>query len=104
MLREEVEHFLPTRFPEGITDEYRQRIELGLDVICSKGYASYFLVVGDMVRWAKSQGTRVGPGRGSATGALVSYILQIVNLDPNERSLLLEHFLNQERDSTQDND
>src|SRR5699024_7971124 len=104
MLREEVEHFLPVRFPDGITDEYRQRIELELDVICSKGYASYFLVVGDMVRWAKSQGIRVGPGRGSATGALVSYILQIVNLDPIEHSLIFERFLNPERDSPPDID
>src|SRR5699024_1250696 len=104
MLREEVEHFLPVRFPDGITDEYRHRIDLELDVICSKGYASYFLVVGDMVRWAKSQGIRVGPGRGSATGALVSYILQIVNLDPIEHSLIFERFLNPERDSPPDID
>lgn len=103
-LRDEVERYLPTRFPDGITDEYRQRIELELDVICSKGYASYFLVVGDLVRWAKSQGIRVGPGRGSATGALVSYILHIINLDPIEHSLIFERFLNPERDSPPDID
>ncbi|GDY30457.1 DNA polymerase III subunit alpha [Gandjariella thermophila] len=104
LLREEVEQYLPTRFPNGITQEYRDRIEWELEVICGKGYASYFLVVGDLVRWAKSQGIRVGPGRGSATGALVSYILHIINLDPIEHSLIFERFLNPERDSPPDID
>ncbi|PRW62279.1 DNA polymerase III subunit alpha [Actinopolyspora mortivallis] len=103
-LREEVEQYIPTRFPNGLTDEYRQRVEWELEVICGKGYASYFLVVGDLVRWAKSHGIRVGPGRGSATGALVSYILQIINLDPIEHSLIFERFLNPERDSPPDID
>ncbi len=103
-LRAEVEELIPHRFPEGLSDEYRQRVEWELSVICDKGYASYFLVVGDLVRWAKSQGIRVGPGRGSATGALVSYILQIINLDPIEHSLIFERFLNPERDSPPDID
>ncbi|MGH3567179.1 MAG: DNA polymerase III subunit alpha [Pseudonocardia sp.] len=105
LLRDEVEQYIPTRFEDGLpTDEYRRRIEWELKVICSKGYASYFLVVGDLVRWAKNQGIRVGPGRGSATGALVSYILHIINLDPIEHSLIFERFLNPERDSPPDID
>ncbi|MGH3621925.1 MAG: DNA polymerase III subunit alpha [Sciscionella sp.] len=104
LLREEVEHHVPTRFPDGISDKYRQRIEWELKVIIDKGYASYFLVVGDLVRWSKSQGIRVGPGRGSATGALVSYILHITDLDPIEHSLIFERFLNPERDSPPDID
>ena len=103
-LRAEVEEYLPTRYPNGISQEYRDRIEWELQVICGKGYASYFLVVGDLVRWAKAQGIRVGPGRGSATGALVSYILHIINLDPIEHSLIFERFLNPERDSPPDID
>ena len=104
LLRDEVEHYLPMRFPNGIDDSYRQRIEWELEIICSKGYASYFLVVGDLVRWAKKQGIWVGPGRGSATGALVSYILYIINLDPIEHSLIFERFLNPERNSPPDID
>ncbi|MGH8965710.1 MAG: PHP domain-containing protein, partial [Actinomycetes bacterium] len=80
LLRDEVEQYIPSRFPNGLPGEdYRNRIDYELDVIISKGYASYFLVVGDLVRWAKEQGIRVGPGRGSATGALVSYVLHIIN-------------------------
>ncbi|MGB3438023.1 MAG: DNA polymerase III subunit alpha [Actinophytocola sp.] len=105
LLREEVEQYIPSRYPDGLpTDEYRRRIDYELDIICSKGYASYFLVVGDLVRWSKAQGIRVGPGRGSATGALVSYILHIINLDPIEHSLIFERFLNPERDSPPDID
>ena len=66
----------PTAFPNGLTDEYRERIELELRVISQMGFPGYFLVVGDLVRWAKQQKIAVGPGRGSATGSLVAYILQ----------------------------
>jgi DNA polymerase III subunit alpha len=104
MLREEVEHYTPARFPDGLPEEYRQRVEYELDVICSKGYAGYFLMVGDLVRWAEAQGIRVGPGRGSAAGSLVSYILRIVKLDPIKHTLLFERFLNPERDSPPDID
>ncbi|GAB3451157.1 DNA polymerase III subunit alpha [Actinophytocola sediminis] len=105
LLRDEVEQYISTRFKDGLPDEeYRRRIDYELEIICSKGYASYFLVVGDLVRWAKNQGIRVGPGRGSATGALVSYILHIINLDPIEHSLIFERFLNPERDSPPDID
>lgn len=108
LLRREVQEWLPSRYPDGFPagqeEDYRQRIDLELEVIINKGYASYFLVVGDLVRWSKAQGIRVGPGRGSATGALVSYILHIINLDPIQHALIFERFLNPERDSPPDID
>lgn len=104
LLREEVEHYLPTRFPDGITQEYRDRIDRELGVMAQMGFSAYFLVVGDLVRWAKNQEIRVGPGRGSATGSLVGYILHICDLDPIEHSLIFERFLNPERVSPPDID
>ncbi len=68
VLRDEVEEYIPTRFPDGFPQEYRDQLEWELKVITEKGYSSYFLVVGDMIRWAKNNGIRVGPGRGSAAG------------------------------------
>ena len=104
VLREEVESFVPLRFPGGMDDAHRQQLEWELSVITEKGYSSYFLVVGDMVRWAKNNGIRVGPGRGSAAGALLSYILRIIDIDPLKHGLLFERFLNPERDSPPDID
>jgi len=104
VLRDEVEEFIPTRFPDGIPQEYRDRLEWELKVITEKGYSSYFLVVGDLVRWAKNNGIRVGPGRGSAAGALLSYVLHIIDIDPLKHGLLFERFLNPERDSPPDID
>src|SRR5207253_8983028 len=69
---------------DGLPPEYQERIEIELSVISQMGFPGYFLVVGDLVRWAKSQKIAVGPGRGSATGSLVSYILHITDLDPIE--------------------
>lgn len=97
LLRREVEEFTPLRFPNGITQQYRDRIEFELSTISSMGFPAYFLVVGDLVRWTKRQKIAIGPGRGSATGSLVAYILQITDLDPIEHSLLFERFLNPER-------
>lgn len=104
LLRDEVEEYIPTRFPDGITQQYRDRIETELDVMEKMGFSAYFLVVGDLVRWAKNQTIRVGPGRGSATGSLVAYILHITDLDPIEHSLIFERFLNPERVSPPDID
>ncbi|MHA6805655.1 DNA polymerase III subunit alpha [Salinifilum ghardaiensis] len=104
VLREEIEQFIPTRFPEGLSQQYRDQLNWELEVITEKGYCSYFLVVGDMVRWAKSQGIRVGPGRGSAAGALLSYLLRIIDIDPIAHGLLFERFLNPERNSPPDID
>ena len=104
LLRAEVEHYAPARFGGGLTQEYRERIDFELSVISKMGFPGYFLVVGDLVRWAKAQKIAVGPGRGSATGSLVAYILQITDLDPIEHSLLFERFLNPERISPPDID
>lgn len=104
LLRWEVEQYLPDRFPLGLPAGYRERIERELAVIAQMGFAGYFLVIGDLVRWAKGQGIIVGPGRGSATGSLVVYVLQITDLDPIEHSLIFERFLNPERVSPPDID
>jgi DNA polymerase-3 subunit alpha len=104
LLRREVERYTPERFPEGMSQLYRERVERELGVISQMGFPGYFLVVGDLVRWAKRQKISVGPGRGSATGSLVAYILQITDLDPIEHSLIFERFLNPERVSPPDID
>ncbi|MGH3764460.1 MAG: DNA polymerase III subunit alpha [Pseudonocardiaceae bacterium] len=104
LLRREVERYAPHRFPDGMTQPYLDRIELELGVISQMGFPGYFLVVGDLVRWAKGQKISVGPGRGSATGSLVAYILQITDLDPISHSLIFERFLNPERVSPPDID
>jgi DNA polymerase-3 subunit alpha len=104
LLREEVERYLHDRFPLGLPRAYRDRVEWELKVIAQMGFCAYFLVVGDIVRWAKGQGVLVGPGRGSATGSLVAYLLHITDLDPIEHSLIFERFLNPERVSPPDID
>lgn len=104
LLRSEVEKYTPQRFPNGLPTGYQERIEIELGVISKMGFPGYFLVVGDLVRWAKSQKIAVGPGRGSATGSLVAYILQITDLDPIEHKLIFERFLNPERVSPPDID
>jgi DNA polymerase-3 subunit alpha len=83
---------------------YWKRLEMELEVIIEKGYASYFLIVSDFIEWARSKGIPVGPGRGSAAGALTSYALYITNLDPIRWGLLFERFLNKERPSLPDID
>ncbi|WUV56622.1 DNA polymerase III subunit alpha [Amycolatopsis sp. NBC_01480] len=104
LLRDEVEKFVPSRFPGGLTQEYQDRIDRELGIMAKMGFSAYFLVVGDLVRWAKNEKIRVGPGRGSATGSLVAFILHITDLDPIEHSLLFERFLNPERVSPPDID
>ncbi len=83
---------------------YWSRLREELDIICSKGFASYFLIVQDFINWAKSRNIPVGPGRGSAAGSLVAYSLGITNLDPLRYNLLFERFLNVERESLPDID
>ena len=75
-----------------------------LDVICQMGFAGYFLIVADFIRWARENGVPVGPGRGSGAGSLVAYSLGITDLDPMEHDLLFERFLNPERVSMPDFD
>lgn len=84
--------------------EIMERIDYELKVICSKGYASYFLITQDFINWAKSNGIRIGPGRGSAAGAIVSYILRITSIDPLAHGLQFERFMNPERPSPPDID
>ena len=84
--------------------DYRQRLDLELGVICTMGFAGYFLIVADFIRWARQNGVPVGPGRGSGAGSLVAYALAITDLDPIEHDLLFERFLNPERVSMPDFD
>jgi DNA polymerase III subunit alpha len=85
-------------------EEYRERLDEELEIICQKGFPSYFLIVQDFINWAKKQAIPVGPGRGSAAGSLVAYSLKITNLDPIRYKLLFERFLNVERESLPDID
>ena len=84
------------RLPE-ITEEIKERINVELAVIEKTGFSDYFLIVQDFVLWAKDHGIVVGPGRGSAAGSLVSYILGITNINPLDYDLLFERFLNPDR-------
>ena len=83
---------------------YDQRLARELDVITQMGFAGYFLIVADFIRWSREQGIPVGPGRGSGPGSLVAYSLGITDLDPIEYDLLFERFLNPERISLPDFD
>lgn len=92
------------RYGENPSQEARERLESELKVIKQTGFANYFLIVWDFVRWAKEHNIPVGPGRGSAAGSIVSYCLGITNLDPLRWGLIFERFLNPERVSPPDID
>jgi len=94
---------LARRYAE-ITPEMEQRLTYELDTICQVGYARYFLIVRDFIDFARNNGVGVGPGRGSAAGSLVSYVLGITDIDPLQFRLLFERFLNPERVSMPDID
>ncbi|HUW21949.1 MAG TPA: DNA polymerase III subunit alpha [Candidatus Bathyarchaeia archaeon] len=94
---------LDDRFPHP-SEEIIKRIDYELDIICKKGFATYFLIVQDFVNWAKKENIRVGPGRGSAAGSLVSYILRITSVDPLKHNLPFERFMNPQRPSPPDID
>ncbi|RMF15425.1 MAG: DNA polymerase III subunit alpha, partial [Candidatus Dadabacteria bacterium] len=83
---------------------YQERLAYELGVIREMGFAGYFLIVSDFIRWAKQNRIPVGPGRGSAAGSLVSYAIEITDLDPLQYGLLFERFLNPERRSMPDID
>lgn len=83
---------------------YKERLDYELSVIKQTGFSSYFLIVADFVNWAKKQNIKVGPGRGSAAGSLVSYLLGITAVDPIKYKLLFERFLTPERISFPDID
>jgi len=105
-LREEGERGLARRFPGSAAapPAYRERLARELDVICQMGFAGYFLIVADFIRWAREHGVPVGPGRGSGAGSLVAYSLGVTDLDPLRYDLLFERFLNPERVSMPDFD
>ena len=90
--------------PAADSPAYEQRLALELEVICNMGFAGYFLIVADFIRWARANGVPVGPGRGSGAGSLVAWVLGITDLDPIEHDLLFERFLNPERVSMPDFD
>jgi DNA polymerase-3 subunit alpha len=97
-LRELIEERIPQKFSlEAQTKEMRDRLEYELSVIEKTGFADYFLIVQDLIQWAKAHGIAVGPGRGSAAGSLVSYVLDITDINPLTYGLLFERFLNPER-------
>jgi len=87
-----------------VSDKRRAQVEYEIDVIKAMGFPAYFLIVADLVRHARDNGIRVGPGRGSAAGCTVSYCLGITELDPLEHGLIFERFLNPERISMPDID
>ncbi|RJQ32924.1 MAG: DNA polymerase III subunit alpha [Actinobacteria bacterium] len=94
---------LKERYPDA-GKEIKDRLKYELDVIKKTGFAGYFLIVWDFVRFAKENKITVGPGRGSAAGSIVSYVLKITNIDPLKNGLLFERFLNPERISMPDID
>jgi DNA polymerase III subunit alpha len=103
-LREQCELGLTRRYGDEVTPEIRERLESELAVVEKMGFQPYFLIVWDFVKYAKESGIPVGPGRGSAAGSLVSYLLGITDLDPIRYNLLFERFLNPDRISMPDID
>lgn len=102
-LRQWCESQLPVRYPND-DGTARRRLDHELNVIAQCNYSGYFLIVGDFIREAKSRGIFVGPGRGSATGSIVTYLLGISEIDPLKYDLIFERMLNPERKSPPDID
>ena len=100
----EVQTGLGRRFPDGIPEYAQKQADYEIDVIVGKGYPGYFLVVADFINWAKDNGIRVGPGRGSGAGSMCAYAMGITDLDPVPHGLIFERFLNPERKSMPDFD
>ena len=92
------------QIPQDQHKTYQDRLDYELGVIFKMGFAGYFLLVGNFIKWTKDQGIPVGPGRGSGAGRIVAYSLKITNLDPIRFKLLFERFLNPERVSMPDFD
>jgi DNA polymerase-3 subunit alpha len=100
----EVEVGLARRYPAGIPDDIRAQADYEVGVINAMNFAGYFLVVADFINWAKDNGIRVGPGRGSGAGSVAAYALRITDLDPLRHGLIFERFLNPDRISMPDFD
>ncbi|MCI9586207.1 MAG: DNA polymerase III subunit alpha [Bacilli bacterium] len=103
-LKEECIKGLKRIFGSTVNKKYKIRLKYELDVINKMGFCDYFLIVADYIRYAKENGILVGPGRGSAAGSLVAYLLNITTVDPLKYNLLFERFLNPERISMPDID
>ncbi|MCU1562908.1 MAG: polymerase alpha subunit [Arthrobacter sp.] len=103
-LVKEVAKGLAYRYPGGVPDKVRTQADYELGVINSMGFPGYFLVVADFINWAKENGIRVGPGRGSGAGSMVAYAMRITDLDPLAHGLIFERFLNPDRVSMPDFD
>ena len=103
-LVKEVATGLDYRYPGGVPDAVRAQADYELGVITSMGFPGYFLVVADFINWAKDNGIRVGPGRGSGAGSMVAYAMRITDLDPLRHGLIFERFLNPDRVSMPDFD
>ncbi|MCU1516113.1 MAG: polymerase subunit alpha [Pseudarthrobacter sp.] len=103
-LVKEVATGLDVRYPGGVPDKVRTQADYELEVITSMGFPGYFLVVADFINWAKNNGIRVGPGRGSGAGSMVAYAMRITDLDPLHHGLIFERFLNPDRVSMPDFD
>eukprot|EP00897_Mesotaenium_endlicherianum_P004896 jgi/Mesen1/4434/ME000225S03422 len=95
---------LGCRGRDDMPQEYRERLDKELGVIAKQGFSAYFLVVGDIIGYARRSNIPVGPGRGSAAGSLAAYALDIIGIDPVKYGLLFERFLNEERRSLPDID
>jgi DNA polymerase-3 subunit alpha len=102
-LRHLCQERLTLRYPSG-SDEVTQRLQYELGIINRMGYAGYFLIVWDFIEYARKRGIPVGPGRGSAAGSLVAYLLGITDIDPLRYGLLFERFLNPDRITMPDMD
>lgn len=102
-LRHLCETALPKRYAV-VDEKVRKRLEFELNIINEMGYACYFLIVWDFINYCRSHDIPVGPGRGSAAGSVVAYLLAITNIDPLKYNLLFERFLNPERVSMPDID
>jgi len=100
----EVDKGLHDRYPAGIPDDVRAQADYETGVIVQMGFPGYFLVVADFINWAKDNGIRVGPGRGSGAGSMAAYAMKITDLDPLQHGLIFERFLNPERVSMPDFD
>ncbi len=105
-LRQIVDTGLRARYGERVMEDavIRERVERELGLLESQGFVNYFLIVWDFIAWAKARGIPVGPGRGSAAGSMVAYVMGITDIDPIRYKLLFERFLNPERVSPPDID
>lgn len=100
----EVQRGLQFRYPTGIPEKVQRQADYEIDIITKMDFPGYFLVVADFINWAKDNGVRVGPGRGSGAGSMAAYAMRITELDPLEHGLIFERFLNPDRVSMPDFD